>query len=287
MVIASNPAGECGDLEIAGSVSSFDGLMVTHEAGSDMRGSAMRNRCHGELVEPFFQFSADDESGFTLLELLIALTLLAAITGILAGGLHLSVRAWEAGGERLEGRHEAAESMNLIKRQLKGARNVSYIPADGKGSKRIAFIGERESVTFVTSKPRFRSKREAAGLYIQRIENIPEKGGLIFMEAEFDPSRDMADYDWTEMRMGDKWVDSFRFEYLVKNSIKTDDGKPETAFEWLESVNSSGDTGKAIDDKFPAAVRFRLTAAGEPDNFVWPATTAPIYTDAEIDFNAK
>jgi len=219
------------------------------------------------------------QSGFTLLELLIALTLLAAITGILAGGFHLSIRAFEAGGERLEGRHEAAESVNLIKSQLKSARNVSYIPASGKGSERIAFIGERESVTFVTSKPRFRSKREAAGLYIQKIEHNPEKGGLIFMEAEFDPSRDIADYDWTEMRMGEGWVDSFRFEYLIKNSIEGGD----SLLVWSDNVNSEGETA----DKFPLAVRFRLTAADEPDNFVWPPQTAPIYTDAEIDFNEK
>jgi len=213
--------------------------------------------------------------------------LLAAITGILAGGFHLSLRAFEAGGERLEGRHEAAESMNLIKSQLKSARNVSYIAAAGKGSERIAFIGERESVTFVTAKPRFRSKREAAGLYIQKVEYNPQKGGLIFMEAEFDPSRDMADYDWTEMRMGERWVDSFRFEYLIKNSIETDGGKKEATFEWLESVNSGGGPETIIGDKFPLAVRFRLTAPDEPDNFVWPPQTAPIYTNAEVDFNEK
>ena len=227
------------------------------------------------------------QNGFTLLELLIALTLLAAITGILAGGFHLSIRSWEAGEERLEGRHEAAESMNLITRQLKSARNVSYIPPEGEGRSRIAFIGERESVTFVTSQPRFISKKEAASLYIQKIEHNPEKGGLIFMEAEFEFSRDIADYDWTEMLMGDDWVDSFRFEYLVKKSIETDDGKPETAFEWLETVNSSADSDQAINDKFPLAVRFLLTATNEPDNFVWPTITAPIYTHAEVDFSEK
>ena len=218
---------------------------------------------------------------------MIALALLAAITGILAGSLHLSVRAWEVGEERLEGRHEAAESINLIKSQLKSARNVSYVPIEGEGSARIAFIGERESVTFVTSKPRFKSKREAASLYIQKIEHDPETGGLIFMEAEFEPSRDIKDYDWTEMQIGENWVDAFVFEYLVKNSVEPDGSAPESAFIWLEAVNSSDDAATAIDDKFPLAVRFRLTAPDEPDNFIWPPQTVPIYTNGEVDFSEK
>ena len=176
---------------------------------------------------------------------------------------------------------------NLIKSQLKSARNVSYITARGKGSERIAFIGERESVTFVTSKPRFTSKKEAVGLYIQKVEFSSEKGGLIFMEAEFDPSRDMADYDWTEMPMGERWVDSFRFEYLVKNSVETDDDTAEATFEWLDSVNGGGGSEKTTGDNFPLAVRFRLTAPDEPDVFFWPLQTVPIYTDAEADFNEK
>lgn len=227
------------------------------------------------------------QNGFTLLELMIAMALLAAITGILAGSLHLSLRSWEAGEERLEGRHEAAESINLINRQLKSARNVSYIPAEGDGSARMAFIGERESVIFVTSQPRFRSKRETASLYIQKIEYNQQNSGLVFMEAEFEFSRDIADYEWTEMQLGDNWVDSFRFEYLVKNSIETDDGKKETVLEWLETVNSGSDSEQTINDKFPVAVRFRLTATNEPDGFVWPPQTVPIYTNAEVDFSEK
>jgi len=218
---------------------------------------------------------------------MIAFTLLAAIVGILAGGFHLSLRAWEAGGERLDGRHEAAESMNLIKRQLTSARNVSYIPAEGKGSPRIAFIGEEESVTFVTSQPRFRSKRESAGLYIQKIGHDTEKSGLVFMEAEFEPSRDFADYEWTVMPMVEKRAGTLRFEYLIKESVEAADGGVENILVWSESVNSEDGSERTVTDKFPLAVRFRLSSADESDGFTWPPLTAPIYTDTEINFNEK
>lgn len=218
---------------------------------------------------------------------MIALTLLAAITGILAGGFHLSARAWEAGEERLDGRHEAAEAMNLVKRQLASARKVSYLPPEGDGSSHIAFIGEAESVTFVTSHPRFSSKKEAAGFYIQKIGHDPENGGLIFMEAEFEPSRDIADYEWTTMEMGEKWGGSLKFEYLIKESVEGEGGGTEDVLVWSESVNSEEDLEKNPADKFPLAVRFLPSSPDEPDGFVWPPLTAPIYTGTEIDFSEK
>lgn len=226
-------------------------------------------------------------AGFTLLELLISLTLLAVMAGILTGGFHLSIRAWEAGEKRLEGRHDVAESVNLIKRQLKMARNVTYRLVDGDNRPRLAFIGKRDSVTFVTAVPRFRTRDSAAGLFIQKIEFDPETGAIFFMEAEFEPSRDINDYDWTKMPMAAQLVESIRFEYFIKGEKENAEGGGEDIFIWTDRVNVEDETKQEAVEEFPRAVRFYIAVPDEPDRFVWPVQTVPVYRNMAVEFHEK
>jgi general secretion pathway protein J len=88
-----------------------------------------------------------DEAGFTLLELLIATSLLAFISIGLYGGLHFGVRAWERNRDYVEATHNVLFVQEFLRRTLASAvPQLMASPtgryADFRGSPaRIEFIG--------------------------------------------------------------------------------------------------------------------------------------------------
>ena len=90
---------------------------------------------------------ARKRAGFTLLELLLAVSLLALITGAILGGLHLGRRAWETS--------RASESLDEVENALRAvasllARNYPVpIAAQDATSGQVLFIGRSDACRFV------------------------------------------------------------------------------------------------------------------------------------------
>jgi general secretion pathway protein J len=88
-----------------------------------------------------------NEAGFTLLELLIATSLLAFVSIGLYGGLHFGVRAFERNRDYVEATHDILFAQEFLRRTLASAApqlvaSPSGRYADFRGSsQRIAFIG--------------------------------------------------------------------------------------------------------------------------------------------------
>lgn len=86
------------------------------------------------------------QAGFTLVEMLVAMALLALLSALLVGGLHMSRTAIvgsEAATERLL---RTELGLAVIRRQLEQA---DPLPLGGVASPRIAFAGDAESVVFI------------------------------------------------------------------------------------------------------------------------------------------
>ncbi len=81
-------------------------------------------------------------AGFTLAELLVAMTLLGLISVALFGGLRFGARAWEVGMQRADEQSQVEAVQNVLRRQLE--RAVSFPLADQTTS----FYGERERLQF-------------------------------------------------------------------------------------------------------------------------------------------
>jgi len=62
--------------------------------------------------------------GFTLLELLIAMTILGVVVVLLFGGLRIGVRAWEKGEAGIEDNQRQRVVLDLMRRQIVSARVV-------------------------------------------------------------------------------------------------------------------------------------------------------------------
>ena len=90
------------------------------------------------------------QGGFTLIELVLALVLLAAMLGMAWGGFSFALRAWEAG----ESNGTRTADMRLAESFLR--REITEIfPMRWKDpmTLRFAFEGERDHVRFVSARP--------------------------------------------------------------------------------------------------------------------------------------
>lgn len=202
-----------------------------------------------------------NQRGFTLLELLIAMTLLAAITVILTAGFQISLRSWEAGRERMEGHYDLTEGLGLIAGQLKSARENYFV--NGKNEKTLAFNGESDKLLFVANAPRLKALIDADGFYLQRLSFDMEKKTLLFSEAPFDPHTPLEEVKWMDVPMGEGKIKDFKCEYLYHEGTGSD-----AKYLWRE---------KSVDDKdmekMPLAARLSLVVEESNDPFVWPPLT--------------
>jgi general secretion pathway protein J len=100
------------------------------------------------------------QQGFTLLELLIALTLLGFILVLLFGGLRLGVRSWDASQKQVDSLNSVRSLESFLRREM----SVAY-PYRWKAgpTRRVAFLGERDKLSFVAQLP---SRVGGGGLYV-------------------------------------------------------------------------------------------------------------------------
>ena len=101
--------------------------------------------------------------GFTLVELLVGLTLMALLSVLLFGGLRFGVRAWEAGGERIEQASRVEMVQNLLRRQISQARRLPQAVDAGPVA---PFVGEADSLVFIAPLP---VHRGIGGSYLFRL----------------------------------------------------------------------------------------------------------------------
>lgn len=90
-------------------------------------------------------------TGFTLLELLIAITLLGLLMAGLLGGLRLGARAWDIGAERLDESARLLTVHAFLEARLDHAMPI-YV-ADDRDREVLAFTGESDRLTLLTTLP--------------------------------------------------------------------------------------------------------------------------------------
>jgi general secretion pathway protein J len=112
---------------------------------------------------------AGREAGFTLMELLVALTLLALLMTALLGGLRLGARVWEASGDRLEDNDRLAAVRGFLRRRLEDAAPV----AEADTAARPLFLGEASSLRLASSMPASLGQ----GLFLLELALRPQADG--------------------------------------------------------------------------------------------------------------
>jgi general secretion pathway protein J len=91
------------------------------------------------------------ERGFTLLEVLVAVTLLGLLMAALLGGVRLGVRAWEASDTRLDADARLTAVQDFLRERLTQARRSGAAAAGADDGP--AWRGEPDRLSFVTLMP--------------------------------------------------------------------------------------------------------------------------------------
>jgi general secretion pathway protein J len=90
--------------------------------------------------------------GFTLLELLVALVVFAALAALVYGTLRVGSRSWESGNERIAAVDNMRLGWTFVHRSLSNARVVPTLLEEGVG---IHFFGHHDALEFVADLPAY------------------------------------------------------------------------------------------------------------------------------------
>ncbi|MCZ6482700.1 MAG: prepilin-type N-terminal cleavage/methylation domain-containing protein [Alphaproteobacteria bacterium] len=211
------------------------------------------------------------QRGFTLLEILIAMTLLGLLMAMLFGGLRLGTRAWEASDVRSADLARLEAVQGFIRRALTGAYPLLGT-GDGDAKRQIAFTGGAQAVAFTALMP---AHFGVGGFYTitLAVEDGAEDKRLIFRRQLYRPDADGAP---PPPAAGDEEKEKVLLEGISKAGFSyfgaaDKDETPSWRDEWREMKS------------LPDLVRLSLTFA-DKDKRAWPelviaprisATTAP------------
>jgi general secretion pathway protein J len=104
------------------------------------------------------------QRGFTLLELLISLTLLGMMLVLLFGGLRLGVRSWDSVQKQVDNLNSVRSVESFLRREMERVYPYRWKGVPGQP---YAFWGDRHKVNFVAPLP---SRMGVGGLYIIALE---------------------------------------------------------------------------------------------------------------------
>ena len=104
------------------------------------------------------------QCGFTLLELLISITLLGLILVLLFGGLRLGVRSWDAVQQQVDNLNTVRSVEGFLRREIALAHPYRW---KGQKGQHVAFLGTRNKLSFVTQLP---ARIGDGGLYAVSLE---------------------------------------------------------------------------------------------------------------------
>jgi general secretion pathway protein J len=189
------------------------------------------------------------QAGFTLLELVVAMALLATMMLLLYSGLNFGIRSWDAGD--VNGRRTADRRIgeNFLRREI-----AELFPMRWKEPNvvKFAFEGERDRMRFVSSRPAGLSQ---GGLSLVGLEVQDEGGGsrrrnLVMRRAMPDDEQKSFDpLDKAEPTLMLAGVQSVSFEYFGSENDFT---PPQWTDTWKPA------------NRIPEAIRLHIVADDGP-----------------------
>ncbi len=192
------------------------------------------------------------ERGFTLLELLVAITLFSMLSVMMYGGLSFGARAWERTGQADSRQSQVQLVQSLLRRELSQVRVVEQ----GSSQRRpvLAFEGGRDRLVFVGPMP---AHLGLGGDFLIGLEaeGVPGEKALILRWEVFRGDRRNLDFtDAAEQEILIRGLETLRLGYF---GAEAEELEPQWRREWRNQ------------DELPRLVRAEVQfAAG--DRRVWP-----------------
>lgn len=205
-------------------------------------------------------------AGFTLVELLLAITLMSILLGLTYTGLRAATRSSQRGEQLLAAGGELRAAHQFIRRQLNQMLPLSYAEEDSTDAnpERIVFEGDANRIEFVAPMPGYLG---AGGPQVQVVEVADDgDGGYVVQFSHallqgFSEDR-LHDRDPVLLLEG---VKSAGFEFLGRD----DEGE---LTGWSSAWDQPG--------QLPVAVRFDVEFE-EGLNLAWPELAAGVRVDEQ------
>jgi general secretion pathway protein J len=204
------------------------------------------------------------DSGFTLVELLLAITLMSILLGLTYSGLRAATRSSEQGEKLLAAGGELRASHQFMRRQLNQMLPLPFAVTDDAAELRVVFEGDAQHIKFVAPMPGYLG---TGGPQVQLVEIVNgDDGGSVvqFSHALLQGFEEEFLYDREPVILLEG-VDSAGFEFLGKD----EEGE---LIGWTSSWDQP--------DLLPVAVRLDL-AFQEDLNLRWPDLAAGVRIDAQ------
>jgi general secretion pathway protein J len=180
-----------------------------------------------------------DARGFTLLEVVIAMTALALVTVICYGAFHLGIRAVERGEVAVVAAQRLRVATDVLIRQIKST--VPYKARNRDEDEYVFFMGTATSMAFITAA----GMQGGGGLERVVYQVMDDPPRLVMSESPFFSTnglgRDAVDKPGENSAVLLEGFQSLKFEYLFYEGVE-----PEWRTEW---------NGHDEEDLLPVAVR--------------------------------
>jgi len=182
------------------------------------------------------------QKGFTLIEIVIAMALLAAMLGMAWSGVSFALRSWDAGANTGHRTADMRLSQNFLRRELSEMFPMRF---KDPMNLRLALEGTGSRLRFVSTRP---AGLSTAGLSLVSLEVESEgrKRNLVMRRAApDDEAKDFAPLDRAEATVLYPDVDAVVFNYF---GTESDIEQPKWYDEWKFA-------------KLPSMIRMRVVAA--------------------------
>jgi general secretion pathway protein J len=188
--------------------------------------------------------------GFTLIEVLIGMSLLSIMMLLIFSSLRISIRNWDAGEERILEVSETASVQNFFQRYLTAVKPLQDDFSEDET--KLSFQGDTNSLSFVASLPASAGRQ---GLQVFSLKLKKYEGGdeLVVNIVPFYPLADGEEWQNEEVTLAEK-INVFKLSYF---GVLEEDESEDSLWheEWLEQ------------NKLPSLVRVEIEFE---NGMLWP-----------------
>jgi general secretion pathway protein J len=183
---------------------------------------------------------SDTSAGFTLLELIISLTIIAIIAMMVQNGFKLSVSAWEKGESAIEDQQQYRYVLDIMQQQL--SSSLPHASSEKvKTDSDVVFKGDDASLEFVSRMSLLPGDSSGMIRVRYRVEEKDDGKSVLFAENHLadrlrvSSQDEPGEEDW-HILLSD--IHDFAFDYLAGPSMEED--VLEDASFWESSWGESG-----------------------------------------------